>query len=160
MFVLNLWQHELVAGGHSDKMRLLTILLHLWESSGLHFFGYPGSHDCRCCLFREKADWYLLCFSFFFFLTSSVSCIIPWNKLSIYEETIMSEIEWFMNNETSWVISEAYDYEGKKIILLKLLYSNMLELYDFCNIIIILKYSKFTWEIKIHVVHSNIFWFL
>lgn len=62
-----------------------------------------------------------------------------------------------MNNDTSLIISKAYDYEGKKIILLQLLYSNMLELYGFCKIIIFLKCSKFTLEIKIHIVHSNIF---
>lgn len=95
---------------------------------------------------QTKVDWHLLCF--LTFNQIYISCINLWNKMSIYEETITSEIEWFMNNETSWVISEAYDYEGKKIILLKLLCSDMLELYDFCNIIIILKCSKFTLENK------------
>jgi hypothetical protein len=148
-----------MAEGHSEKSRLQIVPLCPWKSSG------------PCLELECKEPWLLLLsvqtdgrlvfyFAFLLFNKLYESCIILWNKLSIYEETITSEIECFMNNETSWVISEAYDYEGKKIILLKLLYSNMLELYGFCNIIIILKYSKFTLEINIHVVHSNIFWFL
>lgn len=47
------------------------------------------------------------------------------------------------------------DYKGRKV-LLELNHSDILELYDFCNNIIILECSKFVLGIKICVVPGNI----
>lgn len=149
-----------MAEGHSEKLRLQVTLPCLWKSSGPHRLElviWLAITVIAVSPDRRQTGNY---FAFLLCNKLHESFIILWNKLPIHEETITSEIERFMNNKTSWVISEASGYEGKKIILVKLLYSNMLELYDFCNIIIILKCWKFTLEIKIHVVHSNVFWFL
>lgn len=48
------------------------------------------------------------------------------------------------------------DYTGRKESVLELNHSDILELYDFCNIIIILECLKFVLGIKIYVIPGKI----